>query len=1261
MPKTIIYVSVITLLIITFQTHSHAWPIPHSGQTKCYDNKNEIPCPKPGEPFYGQSGNYIINPKSYTKLDEYGNDLPDDAEECYMVRDNVTGLIWEVKQAKDNIKDYKNPHDSDNTYTWYDSNPETNYGYTGTYNSGNNTEIFIQQINESNFGGFRDWRFPSVNELASLVNLKRWDPAIDENHFYGNQSTFYWTSTSYAYNTGLMWTVHFYYGYAHGGNKDSSYYVRAVREGQFRSFDHTIINDDKTITDTKTGLIWSIDSSETKMNWENALKYCEIYSIADYSDWRLPEREELRSIVDYSRWGPAIKTNLFDVMFPFYWSSTSYANNTGVAWGIYFNGGYDYNYDKDTFNSVRAVRGGQYLFCGHLVICSPMQADILITGKTIPITWDIANIQSNVQITLSRQGGKSDTFETITPETENDGHYNWTITGPPSPNCMLKIVPISFPYSGTQQSFFTIKNPDIKVNTNTQSNFSISGPESFTGTGLSWINDNALPGTYTITYDPLNCWQTPAKESQSLTYWGTLFFSGNYAQTLADPIENLRADREIKTWSDNNEISIQWKPIDQCLKGYAFVWDHQESTVPKSVITGTSHQTVSPPLENSSNHWFHIKSINIHGKTSETTHIGPFYIVTSQHIADTNQNWHIELEEFNTFNSAWKNDIYSETWQGQMNMNVLTFSAYLMLMNIDTRYSGDVNHDNMITQDDILTLVNVLQNSSENSDNMDLDGNGYLDLQDEARLYTILYNLNKNKRNTSVLRKIKEQNCYASVQIEIIPDNRPSIAYAIEEYLPSNCLPSNIDRDGIWNETTHTIKWGTFLDDHSDILSYDLSCSTDTYSMTGVAGINGITKTISGDIQFSIVCHPVDKAIILVGSYLEDFRWDRMVKCANYAYNALMYRGYQKSQLLYLSADLYIDADQNGDCEDDIYGLSSSENLRSAITTWALDAKNLFIYLIDHGGLGTFKINQYQILKASELDQWMDLSESRIPGYIYFLYEACFSGSFIAQLKNDSMLNSRRIIMTSASNEDAHILHQGILSFSYQFWASMFETPYVYTAFAQAKAMMQAYQNPLLDADGDGIANEKKDTLIVSLLKIGNDDAVLNERPSIMMHPKCLVLHGKTSQNFTTDHILTLHPIQKVWATIVPPKKSSTATGDPILILPEIPLEFTGKEGQYAGNYSEFREDGLYKISIYAQDVKGSISLPAIIHVFSGDNTSQWQGDINMDEVVDLSDVIIGLQMLSNISLIETCSKVVSCDGDNTIDMMDILYILSEL
>ncbi|ETR66067.1 MAG: hypothetical protein OMM_13297, partial [Candidatus Magnetoglobus multicellularis str. Araruama] len=134
---------------------------------KCYDNEKEIPCPNPGEDFYGQDANYTINPQSFTKLDSHGNDLPDSATEWTMVRDNVTGLIWEVKTDDGSI------HDKDNTYTWYDSNPETNGGDAGTPGDGMDTEYFIKTLNDNKFGGISDWRLPTIKELATIINYKK--------------------------------------------------------------------------------------------------------------------------------------------------------------------------------------------------------------------------------------------------------------------------------------------------------------------------------------------------------------------------------------------------------------------------------------------------------------------------------------------------------------------------------------------------------------------------------------------------------------------------------------------------------------------------------------------------------------------------------------------------------------------------------------------------------------------------------------------------------------------------------------------------------------------------------------------------------------------------------------------------------------------------------------------------------------------------------------------------------------------------------
>ena len=102
--KEIIAFSII--LILSLSVCALAGPVPDTGQTQSYTDT------------FGEDSDYLINPPSYTKLDAQGNDLDDSAASWTMVRDNVTGLIWEVKTDDGSV------HDKDNTYTWYDSNTE---------------------------------------------------------------------------------------------------------------------------------------------------------------------------------------------------------------------------------------------------------------------------------------------------------------------------------------------------------------------------------------------------------------------------------------------------------------------------------------------------------------------------------------------------------------------------------------------------------------------------------------------------------------------------------------------------------------------------------------------------------------------------------------------------------------------------------------------------------------------------------------------------------------------------------------------------------------------------------------------------------------------------------------------------------------------------------------------------------------------------------------------------------------------------------
>ena len=114
-----------------------------------------------------------------------------------------------------------------------------------------------------------------------------------------------------------------------------------------------------TVTDTKTRLMWQQSTASGSYTWEVALTYCETLSLAGYTDWRLPNRRELFSIVDFSASTPSINATAFPgTVSSYYWSSTSRASSTTLAWYVRFDYGLVNAYYKTSTYYVRCVRGG---------------------------------------------------------------------------------------------------------------------------------------------------------------------------------------------------------------------------------------------------------------------------------------------------------------------------------------------------------------------------------------------------------------------------------------------------------------------------------------------------------------------------------------------------------------------------------------------------------------------------------------------------------------------------------------------------------------------------------------------------------------------------------------------------------------------------------------------------------------------------------------------------------------------------------------
>jgi len=124
--------------------------------------------------------------------------------------------------------------------------------------------------------------------------------------------------------------------------------------------------DGTTVTDNFTGLMWTKNALLAGANnWQDALTYVAgmnagTYQNFGYTDWRLPNRKELRSMTDYSKFNPAIPSpNLFICVVGdyYWWSSSTYADDTDNARVVSRGSVYaDY---KSSSHYVWPVRAGQ--------------------------------------------------------------------------------------------------------------------------------------------------------------------------------------------------------------------------------------------------------------------------------------------------------------------------------------------------------------------------------------------------------------------------------------------------------------------------------------------------------------------------------------------------------------------------------------------------------------------------------------------------------------------------------------------------------------------------------------------------------------------------------------------------------------------------------------------------------------------------------------------------------------------------------------
>lgn len=215
-----------------------------TGTSQCLDGNTLVACPVdalPGQDAeHGRdslAANEVLEKRGegaqgfdFTKIAADGSALPMEAEEWSCVRDNVTGLVWEVKLA-----------DSESFRFAYHM-----FGYAENMLCGDTTRCtptgFIEELNERGLCGANDWRLPSRSELLSIYDYDQPLPAPDATLFNapgvseiegsGVLSSF-WTDDPLLYGgSGLVtrWTV--FRGFSSPVIASNQNHVRAVRSAQ---------------------------------------------------------------------------------------------------------------------------------------------------------------------------------------------------------------------------------------------------------------------------------------------------------------------------------------------------------------------------------------------------------------------------------------------------------------------------------------------------------------------------------------------------------------------------------------------------------------------------------------------------------------------------------------------------------------------------------------------------------------------------------------------------------------------------------------------------------------------------------------------------------------------------------------------------------------------------------------------------------------------------------------------------------------------
>ena len=427
---------------------------------------------------------------------------------------------------------------------------------------------------------------------------------------------------------------------------------------------------------------------------------------------------------------------------------------------------------------------------------------------------------------------------------------------------------------------------------------------------------------------------------------------------------------------------------------------------------------------------------------------------------------------------------------------------------------------------------------------------------------------------------------------------------------------------GTWGGLVHRSKsgvWNIYRADNSGLPGNDVhSLLSDEQGglwigSWGLAHLNfGRKNELCSEAKMSAqTCQDLfqnQRAAILIaagGAQPRNSLWDTTEIITSHFYKTLYRRGFDHSEIYYLSSEAW--ADFNGDgINDHIVDAPTTKrpltltDIKQALE-WAKQQgqllQPLYLFIMTHGSEGKLLLDEANELQANDFKSLLDDYQTVTGNQVIVIIEASHSGSFLSALSAPN-----RAIISSASSEEFtyFIAKRG---FSYFLADNLLTGMNFRAAFdlaSQTQTQLRGYnpsltetiysltQTPQLDDNHDGLYTSADGEWLKTIYINGDFEtagpilAIENLTTStIIQAGQPLTLKAKATT--ASGHI------KSMWAILKPPKIDVLRDihGTPIDAYPRLNLSKTGQENVWQTQWQEALYNGDYRITFWAEDDDG--------------------------------------------------------------------------